>query len=294
MKLTYYIGATPNFGDDLNAWLWPKLLPDFFDADDSTIFLGIGSIIGHGHLGEFRPEQKKIVFGCGFVPTYSSHAPNIKGRDWDVFFVRGPRTARLLGIDETLGIGDAATLLRVIVPPVKTLGQRVSFIPHWESLERGHWSEVCNLAGVDLIDPRRPVDEVLTAIQESRLVLAEAMHGAIVADALRVPWVPLLPLNPSHRDKWLDWGDSLGMRLPRTRLWPSSLLEARLSVLRGPIERLPFKALLERGLTHAAAIRLRKLTQAPPCLSNDAAIEGATARMVQKLELLKDRYGGAA
>ena len=33
MKLYYYKAPLGNFGDDLNPWLWPRLLPDIFDDD---------------------------------------------------------------------------------------------------------------------------------------------------------------------------------------------------------------------------------------------------------------------
>ena len=55
----------------------------------------------------------------------------------------------------------------------------------------------------------------------------EALHGAIAADTLRVPWVPMRPLAPTHRAKWADWGDSLGLRIDFAPLVPSSVQEAR-------------------------------------------------------------------
>lgn len=283
--MVYFRGENPNFGDELNPWLWPRLLPGFFDEDESTVFIGIGSIIG---MHEFPAAARKIVCGAGFVPQYHGR-PDLSG-DWDFYFVRGPRTARALGLSPDLALGDSAILLRAAMremPP--RAGEVVSFMPHWQSMGRGHWEEACRLAGLNLIDPRRPVEDVLREIMRSRHVIAEAMHGAIVADALRVPWIPLLPLNRVHREKWHDWAEALEIKLPIKKLFPSSLAEARLSFLRGLLTSSPFAGKIDRALTYLAAQRLSWLAGVTPCLSAPEKIEEATEKMLEKLEILKKR-----
>ena len=63
MKMFAFRGKVSNFGDELNHWLWPKLLPaNFFDDDDGKLFLGIGSILYDSHPA----KSQKIVFGAGY------------------------------------------------------------------------------------------------------------------------------------------------------------------------------------------------------------------------------------
>ncbi len=286
MKITYY-QKDPNFGDSLNPWLWPKLIPDFFDEDEKTVFFGIGSILGEK---SFKDDVRKVVFGTGFVPEYHNR-PSISHSNWDIYFVRGPRTAKMLNIPDTLALGDSAILLRTIVKPSPQPYQPVvSFMPHWESLRRGNWAETCRLANVNLIDPRQPVETILAELKRSKLVITEAMHGAIVSDALRIPWIPCLPLNNRHRGKWLDWADSLGVKLRWHRLWPSSLQEARLSVLRKPIAGLPGSGLIQKSLIRSAAYGLARLADASPQLSADRVIDRVTDAMLDKVALLKKNF----
>ena len=49
MQLYCWRGTAPNFGDELNTLLWPRLLPDFFDDDPAELFLGIGSVLEARH-----------------------------------------------------------------------------------------------------------------------------------------------------------------------------------------------------------------------------------------------------
>lgn len=209
MKLTFYKGDTPNFGDDLNNVMWDALVgPSFFDNNDDELFLGIGSI-----LWDFLPKApKKIVMGSGYGGY--TDKPNLQDGSWDVAFVRGPRTARALNLDPKLAITDAAILTRFMNLPAQAKKYKVSFMPHWESISRGNWQRVCKHAGINYIDPTDPnVLASLQAIQQTELLITEAMHGAILADTLRVPWLALEPIFPLHRNKWFDWSESMSITL---------------------------------------------------------------------------------
>lgn len=305
MKVQFFRGEQNNFGDELNLWLWPKLLPDFFDDDTSILFIGIGSILGK----IFEDTAKKIVFGAGHVADYND-IPTVNGGDWDIFFVRGRRTARALGLDETLGIGDAATLIRALDIQFERKPSYVGFMPHWESMRRGDWCKVCKLAGIRLIDPTKPVDQVITEILGCELLVTEAMHGAIVADALRVPWIPVLPIDHNHREKWFDWADTLNLNLVRHHLSPSSSAELRVATKNRPImSRLarvltwpPIVSFTKPVIRHAsapfmrrvAAKSLAKIATESPSLSSDDAIENVLRKMKSKVRDLESRYNKSA
>ena len=313
----YFRGKHPNFGDELNTWMWQKILPDFFDEDDKELFIGIGSTIGN----YYDNSAKKIIFGAGFVPTYSEK-PNVHSSDWDIYFVRGPRTAKALNISPDLAIGDAAILLRTVVDLSKKTPEVISFMPHWESLERGNWEEVCKIAGINLIDPRRPVEEVMSELFRSKLVICEAMHGAIVSDAFRIPWIPIIPMDKTHREKWYDWAEALSIDLKPHRLLPSSIFEAiiywkktrensinnaaALSTkindgntnnissagrkFKNTIKLIINNGLFNKILIYSSAYQLKKLSKSLPCLSGDAVIKNVTEKMLEKVQLLKNNY----
>jgi succinoglycan biosynthesis protein ExoV len=154
-------GAHRNFGDELNSLLWPRLLPDFFDQDEATHFLGIGSILDNRH----DATAVKLVAGSG----YGGYQPQIiLDESWVIHWVRGERTARLLGLPSGLGIGDPASLVPLIGLTPAREDRDVGFIPHFESAARGAWQEVAAKAGVTLIDPREDPLTVIAAIGRCR------------------------------------------------------------------------------------------------------------------------------
>jgi succinoglycan biosynthesis protein ExoV len=71
------------------------------------------------------------------VSAYHDCVPDVRGPDWDVFFVREARTAHALGLPDHVGIGDAAILLRALGLARRSVPGRVGFMPRWESLPRG-------------------------------------------------------------------------------------------------------------------------------------------------------------
>jgi hypothetical protein len=290
LKLYYARCPSPNFGDELNSWMWPQILPDFFDDDDSVLFFGIGSIIS----ARFSGPQKKIVFGTGFVGDYAVK-PDLTGGDWEFYFVRGPHTAASLGLPSDLAVGDSALLVRALVDLTRRTDEVISFIPHWESSVYGAWPSACELAGINLIDPRRPVTDVIAEILRSRLVICEAMHGAIVADALRVPWVPMRPINPKHRKKWRDWSDAYQLKYVPRHLLPSSLVEIIPDIDRRPNVERRARALLGtwpikyiQDITVDLAARcLARAADAQANLSDGVILNQALDKMLEKVDLLK-------
>jgi succinoglycan biosynthesis protein ExoV len=288
MKMYYYRGPRPNFGDALNAWLWPRLLPDFFDNDESALFLGIGSIL----YDFLPPAARKVVCGAGYGGY--TPVPRIDER-WAFYFVRGPVTARTLGLDPSLAIGDAAILVRSCVSHRPRKAHRASFMPHWESAIDGNWSDVSSRAGLHYIDPCGDVERVIADILASEIVVTEAMHGAIVADALRVPWVPVRPVQSPNRGKWVDWASALGLELRPQPIAPSNALEYAISLTAGRKHKV--RALRTRGqrlrrvgravFERRAVKALVAASNGPSHLSTDSAIESAHARMLDQLDRLR-------
>lgn len=280
----------PNFGDELNVWLWPKLLPGFFDEDERELFLGIGSILFH----DYPREAIKIVFGSG----YGGYTPPPRvDESWKFYFVRGPRTAHALGLEPGLAAGDAAMLLRLIpeaLPARETRGLGTAYMPHWDSAVSEQWEMLAARAGLAYIDPRWPVDRVLAAIRSCDLLVTEAMHGAIVADALRVPWIPVLP-HPVHRFKWYDFAEALGIEIAFARSGALTWVDAlALGLVDHPRteRRIRYYGRQLRHVGSAAyrwnAVRaLRTATRMRPYLSDDRTIEHTTQRMARELERLR-------
>lgn len=291
MKMYFYRGRRPNFGDVLNVWLWPRLLPGFFDDDERELFIGIGST-----LFDFLPrESRKIVFGAGYG-GYTA-VPAIDDR-WKFYFVRGRLTAAALGLDDDLGVGDAGILVRSCVARVARKAHKISFMPHWESAADGQWAEASRAAGLHYIDPCDTVDNVLTQILESEVLVAEAMHGAIVADALRVPWIAVRPIQSPNRAKWHDWASALDVTVRWARVSPSNALELAMSLTgRNKTRAIDIRARGQRlrgiapgAFKELAAWSLARVASREPSLSSDAAIDRAHTRMLEALDRLKTDF----
>lgn len=280
MKLFYCDVPSGNFGDDLNLYLWPKLLPEAFegvvrfwpaepkvvDRDDpaDTLFSGIGTLL----LDKVPAGSKKIVFGSG---TGKAAHPQIDA-NWEFYCVRGPLTAKALDLPAPLAIADPAILVRLLPPVTQQKCYKTAFMPHWCQAQSGVWQKICRTIGIHFIDPRWPPAQVLQSIGASECMISEALHGAIVADALRVPWVAVSSRHHIQDFKWQDWCLSVGL----------SYAPVTIPAIWTPRPGLPGKAITAAKMLQGVMVlsRLRARAQ----LSNDRTISGLTARLAERLQ----------
>lgn len=300
MKLFCY--PHQNFGDGpLNHWLWPQLLPGLLQPESERLFVGIGSL-----LNDLLPAQPlKVVFGTGIGYGQRTPAPDAT---WRVYAVRGPLSAQALGLDPAAAITDSAMLVRAVPLPPVAKQFKVSYMPHWWSDVHGHWRAACDLAGIHFIDPLAGVETVLTELRQTELLISEALHGAIVADALRTPWVPVTAYKHILHLKWHDWCQSVGLAFQPHRLAPlyqPEAVRARVRRLPGWPQRGGAARVAEQALRPAAAVSgwwyqrqvernartLQHLAAtAQPQLTPDPTLDRVLSRLLAALETLKADY----
>jgi succinoglycan biosynthesis protein ExoV len=222
LKIFYYKSAHGNFGDDLNSWFWDALLPGFFDNNEDVRVSGIGTII----TSAMPDANRWIVFssgvGYGYPPT------NFNSKSWETICVRGPLSAKILGLPDDKYITDGAALLNTLTefkPLPESERHGTIFVPHHHALVTGRWENVCKQAGVEFVNPQWDSKIVIQKIRNAKLVLADAMHAAIIADAMRVPWVPLITSSQINTFKWLDWTQTINLPYSPMVLGSSSLRE---------------------------------------------------------------------
>jgi len=219
MEYIYFKDPKGNFGDDLNGWLWPQIFgEESLNKEDA--FLGIGSILFNNHkiitdLG----DRKKIVFGTGIRPVYEAFKYD---KTWDIRFLRGPLSSYSFN-NKYDYITDAAYALRFIenFDSLKGMEKKyeVSIMPYFRSIKYFDWQSICDKLGYHYISPlsENGVEFTLKEIASSKCLITEAMHGAILADVLRVPWNRYVLTTPITEGpmvsefKWMDWLYSIGL-----------------------------------------------------------------------------------
>jgi succinoglycan biosynthesis protein ExoV len=209
--LHYFRSDPPNFGDEINSFLWNVLIPELETTDDDNVLVGIGTI-----LDQRIPQDREIyVLGTGSGLSPLPH--DLKADRFHLLAVRGPLTAALAGLPAELAVTDAALLLRAAYPQLMGLREKTTvgktiFVPHFSTAKNPGWRRVCAAAGIEFVDPTQDCRLVLRKIASAKLVIAEAMHAAIVADTFRVPWIAVASTNHFSTFKWVDW--TLSMRVP--------------------------------------------------------------------------------
>jgi len=296
MKLRYHLGK--NFGDALNPVLFDNLLPGFFNDDEREVLLGIGSILG---LVQLSPITKKVhVFTSGFA--YGEFPEWTKRLDVEYLAVRGPLTADKFNTPSTTVLADGGILADRLLTSNEIGEQKKykwSYIPHHYSIDKyDGFKALCAQIGVHLIDPNitenNTVVDVIREINRTELLIAEAMHGAIIADALRVPYIPVKSYKHINEFKWKDFAGSMNIELELhwlERLYSKEFLSAKLkqrSNIPVPFGNAAYQIAKTISLFNEDrfAKRMEKLIQAQPLVLSESNI--LNEKQEQLLSLLDE------
>jgi len=186
-----------NFGDKLNDIIFPSIgINNCIPYNKPNLAnLPLDTAVGLGTLLTKKIRSSVTVLGTGADGT---RKPNV---NLDYKFVRGSLTAKFLGLDHSLAKGDAAYYLKNYMQAlVRPKEYKVGIVPHYVNNNE--------LVGSNIISPTLPTNKFIKEISKYEIILAEAMHGAICADILRIPWAPI-SINqeryPIQFFKWQDW-----------------------------------------------------------------------------------------
>lgn len=174
---SYWWKGRPNFGDLLG----PLLLEHFSDLEvewapaAEADLLTVGSLIHQVPL-----DWAGILAGTGSLWQQKlSPLPNAT-----VLGVRGPLTARGLGLTGSFALGDPGLLANELVVAHKE--HNLGLVPHWSDKDLENRPEFKKYKPLIIRPDGNPL-EVLRQIGSCRKIVASSLHGIIVADAFGIP-----------------------------------------------------------------------------------------------------------
>jgi len=278
MKVYYHRPAGGNVGDDMNAVLWRRILPQIDEIASPQWLIGAGTILD-GRLNSFAGS--KVVMGSGFRPGAGGSAPNS-----DVRFaaVRGLLTAQRCGFGPEMAVCDPGFLVNRLWPTQRTPGERVAFIPHIYSEQYSNIAAAAADAGFDVISPTLPLEEFLRRLASCPRAYCESLHGAIFADALRLPWARVRICSRHYEGRGVadfKWADTFSvLDLPSAAVNRAALI---------PIKR--SWSLMRRGLRPLQAVAEKRLVNELTQRRDDAAVFQLSdeGRMLERVEELITR-----
>jgi pyruvyltransferase len=205
VPLTWCLGT--NWGDALSPVLVGLLAGKsvvHLEGLHHDRYLAIGSILGGAN-------SRAEVWGSGFI----REDENVLERPRAIHAVRGPLSRDSLtrqGIDCPEVYGDPALLLPRFLDPAPAKKQEIGIIPHY--IDKGHpWiRQRKNDSNVQVIDVDSGIEDFVSAVTSSQIILSSSLHGLICADAYGIPcaWIRLSDDIVGGEFKFRDYHLSIG------------------------------------------------------------------------------------
>lgn len=221
MALFYYSKfkertGVENFGDDINPALLGRFIKKSILSSDKICLFGIGTILHDNNLNDNQHFHRKVIFSSGV--GYGNLTKKLD-ESWDIACVRGPKSAEALGVGLEKSVCDGAILLSDVYKKPAVRRSRGLFVPHVSShISAGFLlKDIVESLGLDYLPPIGSSDEFIEKVAGAPFLVTEAMHGAILADSMRVPWTPI-GFHEFLEFKWNDWMESVGLNEGRVHL----------------------------------------------------------------------------
>lgn len=299
MELLYFKSEKGNFGDDLNDWLWPKMI-DFHRIKEVDYFVGIGSLLDQDNsLFKGSEQNTKMVFGTGVRPS-RVYKNFVADKTWDIKFLRGPLSNYALG-NKFEYITDGAYAMRQLDNFSSFLNvekkYEVSLMPYFHSVEYFDWKKLCDVLGYNYISPlsENGVEHTIREIAASKHLITEAMHGAIIADILRVPWHKYVLTTPYTEGskisdfKWNDWLYSIDTFVSSTTFIPFYIKTRFYKSIKSLFsKRISVEFFLRKKVEEAIINSLRGPLEYT--LSKDATLDAIDSKISGKIDCLTRLY----
>ncbi len=283
----------------MNEWIWDELTPDLANlGSEDDVLVGLGSILHGNRLRSYKSEI--AIMGSGY--NLGSTIDEETYRRCRFYAVRGPKTKAAFELSDSVAMLDPGSLAADLQAPSLTSHQRVLFIPHRKNMLEEELEfpleDIVKEAGLELLSPGLDSRFVLEKISGASLVVSESLHGLIVADAYRVPWIAVKFGPRVTPYKFRDWGASLDVDIDFIDLFPGlnfiARLERKLSRHLGVKgQSLDWRKHLDHFGGHISSKFIKSLQAAArnrPTLSRDDILNQRKAHFYEALEKFKKDF----
>lgn len=178
----FWFNEVANLGDLLSPYIIEKITGnnvEWAHPTKSNKLLGLGSIIDFAEEGD-------VIWGSGVKKPFCFNIESFK-----VLAVRGPRTAKILGVSQDIPFGDPGIIVPDLIPPTFKKNGKIVVIPHYVDYER-----VVTIYGNDpaflILDVTdQNFRKNCQLIAASDVVISSSLHGIIIAEAYGIPahWI---------------------------------------------------------------------------------------------------------
>ncbi|MNG01993.1 Exopolysaccharide glucosyl ketal-pyruvate-transferase [compost metagenome] len=157
---------------------------------------------------------------------------------------------------------------------------KLSFIPYFRHVPYFNWGLFERLTGIHVILPTNEVEQVITEINESEKIITAAMHGAILADIYRVPWMRARFSKHGYESsftselKWNDWFQSIGFNEIPTHNFDFTFKKKNSK----------FKSLIMMGLMYM------RFKHNSFLLSSDSFLKEIDSKLDLEIQFVKNKY----